>query len=128
LAVGPVSVRGDQEALHVGTNAGTDSPIESPAEAVTVRYEIGADEPPSHALVTVLSGLTGADPTRMGPLSQHVDLEALDELLATDRRDAPWTTSVRLALDSYAVSIHSSEIVVAELPRGDRPADRLEGP
>lgn len=87
------------------------------SETVTLRYEIEADERPSGALVTVISLLTETEPTEIGPLSQYVDLEALDEFLAPTRCEAPWAASVTLAFDTYSLSIDDSEVVVA--PRNE---------
>lgn len=92
------------------------------SDAVTFRYDIAPDEQPSLALVTVLAGITGSDPTEMEPVDRYVDLEALDEFLAPARGSSPWTTSVRLAFGEHAITIDGSEIVVDSRQRdaGDR--------
>lgn len=53
------------------------------AETLSFRYEIDEDEPPSHALVSVTSAITGMAPTDIDSLGRHLDLEAMDALLAS---------------------------------------------
>lgn len=80
-------------------------------EPVTFRYDIPADESPSHALATVLSAITGADSTELGPLGVHLDLEAMNELLASTDGGFPLSGSVVLDADGLSLAVYSTEIV-----------------
>lgn len=99
------------------------TPSVDAAETVTFRYEADEDEPPSHALVTVVSAVTGRTPTELDPLGRHVDLESLDALLASSGERATLSASVVLCADGISLAVHSSEIVgvarrdVADWPR-----------
>ena len=79
-------------------------------ETVTFRYDIDEDEPPSHALVTVTSAITGTDPTELDPLGRHLDLEAVDELLAAVG-DPPFSPSVLLETDGISLAVRPAAIV-----------------
>ena len=87
------------------------TPSVDAAETVTFRYEVDEDEPPSHALVTVLSAVTGRSPTELDPLGRHVDLESLNALLASSGERARSSASVEFRADGFSVAVRRSEIV-----------------
>lgn len=89
---------------------------------------MGADEPPSLALATVLSGLTGLDQTEIGPLNRYVDLEALDEVLDPPGDSTPWTVCVRVLLDGYELTIDEEEVVVSHSDVERRGSNRSTQP
>lgn len=81
------------------------------ADAVTFRYEIDADEPPSHALVSVTSSVSGTAPTDLEPTGRHVDLEALDVLVGPTDGGSGRSASVVLDADGLSLRIDDDEIV-----------------
>ena len=96
------------------------------AGEVAVRYDVGADEPPSLALVRVVAALANEAPTAIEPLYELVDLDALDRLLASAER--PFTTPTRVVVDigRYTIAIGEMEVVAVD-PTGG-PDDRRFGP
>lgn len=81
------------------------------AETFSFRYEFDDDEPPSHALVTVTSAITGTAPTDLDPMGRHLDLEALDELLGSTDGGTGFSASVVLDADGLSLRIDAAEIV-----------------
>lgn len=78
---------------------------------VTFRYEFCAGESPSHGLAIVMSAITGANPTDLGPLGDHLDLEAMNTLLASTGEEGLLSGSVVLGADGITLAVHDSEIV-----------------
>lgn len=93
------------------TNTSSDGPRGS-TETVTVRYEIGPEARPSTAFVRVIAELAEERPVDLGPLYEHVDLEALDDLLVHSRGETAWSPRVLVDVGGYSVSIDRSEITV----------------
>lgn len=83
------------------------------SETTSFRYEIEAAEPPSHALVSVASAITGTAPADLEPLGRHLDLEALDELLVSGDDETAFSASVVLAAEGLSLRIDAAEIVGA---------------
>lgn len=95
-----------------------------PSETLAFRYEIGEDEPPSHALVTVTSAITGTGPTDLEPMGRHVDLEAMDGLLTSTDRSSPLSPSVVFETEGLSLAVRPAAIVgVARRGLHDWPAD-----
>lgn len=86
------------------------------ASGLTARYEIGDDESPSLALITVLSTLTGVDETEMRSLYTHVDLEAIDAFLASTAGPTFWSGSVQLELNGSVLFVNRDAIAVMADP------------
>lgn len=103
---------------------GVPAPDVDDSEPITFRYEVGEDESPSHALVRVISTIAGTSATGFGPLGRHVDLEAIDDLVASAEDDGPISASLTLSVDGLSVDVDGSEIVWTL--RGDA-ADRSRG-
>lgn len=78
---------------------------------VTFRYELCAGESPSHGLATVMSAITGTNPTEVGPLGNHLDLEAMNTLLGSTDEEGLLSGSVVLGADGITLAVHDSEIV-----------------
>lgn len=95
-------MRGESPALTPSADA---------AGTVSFRYEIDEGEPPSHALVSVTAAIAGAAPTEIDPLGRHVDLEALDALLASSGERTAFSSSVVLTADGLSLTIDGEAIV-----------------
>lgn len=80
-------------------------------ETVSFRYEIDENESPSHALVAVTSAVTGAAPTGIDPLGRHLDLEAMDAMLASTADESPFSASVVLTAEGLSLAVDAAEIV-----------------
>lgn len=95
-------------------------------EAVTFRYEFDEDESPTHALVTVVSAVTGTSVTEFGPLGAHVELDALENVIASTGDGGPLSASVVLSADGMTLTVRDTEIVgvlrrdVADWSQDDR--------
>ncbi|WP_123620009.1 HalOD1 output domain-containing protein [Halorubrum sp. CSM-61] len=85
---------------------------ESAPEAVRVEHGDGGLSP-SHAVVEALAGVAGVDPVDLADeagifLYDHVDLEALDELVAGQRGADLF---VSLSVDDYEISVDATAVV-----------------
>lgn len=105
-------------------NNTNDASSATPADPDVYRYDIGDDERPSHAVVTVAAVLRGRDPTRMAPLADEVDLDALDRLLANGDGAQ---CAVTLALGPHALTLHGDEKVVVRDRHGPARGPHDEG-
>ena len=85
-----------------------------PAEAFTIRYELADDESPGLAVVDVLSAVTDREPTDLGPLGDHVDLEAVDDLLVSAGDPGALGCSVVLTVDGLTVLVTDAAVVVTD--------------
>lgn len=91
-----------------------------------VRHEIGTDERPSHALVTVVAELRGEAPTGIQPLARKIDLEALDAFMARAAVPSAWSTAARVSFGGLMIDIDPSEIVVTEPPTREGTPERAD--
>ncbi|KKF39759.1 hypothetical protein FK85_26100 [Halorubrum saccharovorum] len=84
---------------------------ESVSDAVRVEHEDGPS--PSHAVVEAVAGVAGVDPIDLGDeegilLYDHVDLDALDALVASHRGSG---LNVSFFLPGYEVSVDATAVV-----------------
>lgn len=60
------------------------------AQSDSLTYEREPDEPPSLSVIRAVAAVNETDPTRMRPLYEAIDPDALDHLFAsTSRRSTP---------------------------------------
>lgn len=80
-------------------------------EPVTFRYELDEEESPSYALVEVISSIARTSRTGFEPLGAHVDLEAIDDLIASTEDGGAISASLTLSVDGFTLAVDGSEIV-----------------
>lgn len=86
---------------------------------VSARYEIGEDESPAYALIEVLATLAGESETEMETLYEHVDLEALNSLLASTAKSPRWSGSVQLEMADSVVFVMEDAVIVMADPAAE---------
>jgi len=104
------SVRRVPPVAELSRNDQPDDELGSPPR---IQHDVGQDETPSEALVTVLAELTGLAPTEMAPLYRFVDLEAIDTVLASTTDRAVMSGSFVLTTPYYDVLVDREEVVAA---------------
>lgn len=75
----------------------------------TTTYRCGPDELPTEGVLLTVAAVTGAEPTRMEPLSETVDPDALNALFRISgetTRDAH-ATHVRFRYQDCIVTVHA---------------------
>lgn len=97
-----------------------------PDDAVTFRYRIGPEEPPSYALVIVLSALTEVPPDELGPVGDTVDLEALDSMFSAGAEETVFSSRLLLSIDGCHVAVDDTEIVGVARREGE-PSESWQG-
>lgn len=86
----------------------------------------GGYEPASTALLLTVSAVLEVEPDDLEPLSERLNPDALNDLLAHWRADNPRTGdgTITFAFSTCAVTVHSSgEIVIDPTRRGGPPTD-----
>lgn len=82
-------------------------------EGTVHRYAITDDERPSTILALALCDLKDVTPDAMDPLYHHVDLDALDKLVAPDCSPShPAECSVIISLEPYWISVNEDAVVI----------------
>lgn len=62
---------------------------------------------PSTALVATVAAVTDRDPTAMPPLSEHIDVDALDALMTAQTDDRTETVDLSFVYDGIVVRLDS---------------------
>ncbi len=96
---------------HIPTEEGTD-------RRSTTTYRRDPEESPAEGVVSVVAAVTGADPTRMEPLYEAIDPDALDRVFDStggDPGESPGTR-VRFRYRGCVVTVHGDgRIVVSRI-------------
>jgi len=85
--------------------------------------ECGEEERPSLAVVRVVAAVTGTVPTRMRPLCEAVDPDALDQLFGAGpwRSDRSATGDVRFRFEGCAVTVSAAGPTVVTVAPDEPP-------
>ncbi|SEF80870.1 HalOD1 output domain-containing protein [Halobellus limi] len=85
------------------------------ADSDTVVYTRSDGDSPSHSVVEAVADVTGTEPTRLRPLYEVIDTDALDDLIAGDseRPRAPEGLSVTFRFEGCDVAVYGDGRTVA---------------
>ncbi|MFD1599316.1 HalOD1 output domain-containing protein [Halobellus rarus] len=102
-------------------DAGTGSGVDGAGDSPKVVYTHSDGESPSHTVVEAVAEATHTDPTRLRPLYEVVDTDALDALITGDseRPRAPDGLSVTFRYEGCDVAVYGDgrTVVSRSAPR-----------
>jgi len=84
----------------------------------TVTYEREPDERPTRSVVRAVAATVGADPRQMGPLSDAIDPDALNELFDSVPGNRP-PTRVTFGFNGCTVAVYGDGRTVVSPPETD---------
>ena len=79
----------------------------------------------STAVLALLSGVTGRDPTELDPLYATLDPEALDDLVRA-RSTRNGDISITFTVGTHAITVYSYGVVAVDPSGGERADDQNE--